>query len=55
VIVGKRNLNCLSCGIKDGQSTSNIGGASNINGKDGRVYRGFTNNFGFEQESHAMT
>lgn len=41
VIVGKRNLNCLSCGIKDGQSTN--AGSSVVNGKDGRVYRGFAN------------
>ena len=46
VLVGKRNVNCLSCGIKEnaglaGQST--VGGLSSlntINGKDGRVYRG---------------
>ena len=54
VIVGKRNLNCLSCGIKDGQSTG--AGASNINGKDGRIYRGmpaFTHDM--MQESFSMT
>ena len=45
VLVGKRNLNCLSCGIKDGQpqnipSTQN----STFYGKDGRIYRGVSGN-----------
>ena len=44
VLVGKRNLNCLSCGIKDGQpqgipSTQ----ASTFYGRDGRIYRGGAN------------
>lgn len=39
VLVGKRNVNCLSCGIKDGQITS-VNPLSTINGKDGRIYRG---------------
>ena len=43
VMLGKRNLNCLSCGIKEGQTVT--GGQappsySQIWGKDGRVYRG---------------
>ena len=54
VIVGKRNLNCLSCGIKDGQSAG--GAASNINGKDGRIYRGLPAfQHDMMQESFSMT
>ena len=41
VLVGKRNLNCLSCGIKDGQSQGIPSTAnSTFYGRDGRVYRG---------------
>lgn len=39
VLVGKRNVNCLSCGIKDGQTTTTQPHTT-INGKDGRLYRG---------------
>lgn len=40
MLVGKRNFNCLSCGIKDnapsvGQPTAN----STLHGTDGRLYR----------------
>lgn len=42
VLVGKRNVNCLSCGIKDGQATSTQAHTT-INGKDGRIYRGVGN------------
>ena len=43
VLLGKRNVNCLSCGPKDAQSTT-AGPTSayqSIHGRDGRVYRGF--------------
>lgn len=44
VLVGKRNLNCLSCGIKDGQSQGIPSTAhSTFYGKDGRIYRGGAN------------
>ena len=55
VLVGKRNLNCLSCGIKDGQSQGGGGGGgggipstanSTFYGRDGRIYRGGANNGG---------
>lgn len=41
VLVGKRNFNCLSCGVKDGESQPfqpKIKSA--IQGNDGRLYRG---------------
>lgn len=41
VLVGKRNFNCLSCGIKDGESQPfqpKIKSA--VQGNDGRLYRG---------------
>ena len=34
VLLGKRNVNCLSCGVTDA-SAANV-----TTGKDGRVYRG---------------
>ena len=40
VLVGKRNLNCLSCGIKEGQSSVAPTAHSTIHGRDGRIYRG---------------
>lgn len=39
VLLGKRNVNCLSCGIKDGEKVPNST-FNTINGKDGRIYRG---------------
>ena len=44
VLVGKRNLNCLSCGIKDGQSQGIPSTQqSTFYGRDGRIYRGGAN------------
>ena len=44
VLVGKRNVNCLSCGMKEnggvGQSFGGLSTLNTIHGKDGRVYRG---------------
>mmetsp|Transcript_44673 Transcript_44673/g.59264 ORF Transcript_44673/g.59264 Transcript_44673/m.59264 type:complete len:182 (-) Transcript_44673:480-1025(-) len=40
VLVGKRNFNCLSCGIKDGATPMNPQAKSSIHGTDGRLYRG---------------
>ena len=41
VLLGKRNANCLSCGIKDGEKAANTT-FTTINGKDGRIYKGST-------------
>ena len=44
VLVGKRNYNCLSCGVKDSNGatspTQTINALQAIPGKDGRIYRG---------------
>lgn len=40
VLLGKRNFNCLSCGVKDGASQAPTAANSAVHGKDGRVYRG---------------
>jgi len=34
VLVGKRNMNCLSCGAKEDQTISQV-----LHGSDGRVYK----------------
>ena len=54
VLVGKRNLNCLSCGVKDGLSQSIPQAQSTVPGKDGRLYRGSVMD-GLEVASQAKT
>ena len=47
VMLGKRNLNCLSCGTKEGQTVTGAKAPPSyqqIWGKDGRVYRGIDEN-----------
>ena len=51
VLVGKRNLNCLSCGIKDGVTLGPSTAHSTIAGKDGRVYRGFGQGITLDEKS----
>ena len=50
-MLGKRNLNCLSCGTKEGQTITGAPAPTshtNIWGKDGRIYRGVGNNISLD-------